>query len=110
MRSPSCQRLATLPSRAPSLLAQIRYQGVDWRDRANWGCNGQRNPYGEHYLDGASLEATEVMFVKVKQRLLERRWSYPTAAVRYDAWLAASDAVRPAWKLPWCRRQRPRKA
>lgn len=86
----------------------LRYQGVDWRDQANWACNkrcGVRgsprpgadplgdctpafrllalptrrpalcpaatharcsaNPYGEHYLDGVSLDPFEVMFVKV---------------------------------------------
>ena len=105
----------------------LRYQGVDWRDKANWACNkrcgavrGRRwapgaarlvqgterrhtflpaspaarilacpppqrspasacarppprspptcsaNPYGEHYLDGVSLNPFEVLFVKAR--------------------------------------------
>lgn len=74
---------------------QVRYQGVDWRDEANWGCNAERNPYGQFYLDGGSLEAMEVMFVKVKQRLLDQRWSYPVNAQLYDQWYQATSEVRP---------------
>ena len=48
---------------------QVRYQGVDWRDKSNWGCNFERNPYGNHYIDGGSLEVMEVMFVKVRLAL-----------------------------------------
>jgi hypothetical protein len=76
-------------------ITQVRYQGVDWRDRSNWGCNMERNPYGNHYLDGGSLEAMEVMFVKVKQRLLDQRWSYPIAASLFDQWYLATENVRP---------------
>jgi hypothetical protein len=73
---------------------QVRYQGVDWRDHNNWGCNEERNPYGSHYLDGASLEAMEVMFVKVKQRLVDLDWSYPLAATQYDKWTLAREMAR----------------
>lgn len=71
----------------------MRYQGVDWRDQKNWGCNEERNPYGAHYLDGGSLEAMEVMFVKVKQRLIDLDWSYPVAATQYDKWYLALEEV-----------------
>lgn len=30
-------------------------QGVDWRDKQNWGCNAGMNPYLEHMNDGISL-------------------------------------------------------
>ena len=30
-------------------------QGVDWRDKSNWGCNGGMNPYLEYMNDGVSL-------------------------------------------------------
>lgn len=73
---------------------QVRYQGVDWRDQSNWGCNEERNPYGQNYLDGGSLEAMEVMFVKVKQRLLDQRWAYPTNAKLYDQWYQATEEAR----------------
>ena len=72
----------------------MRYQGVDWRDPANWGCNLEHNPYGEHYLDGGSLEAMEVVFVKVKQRLLDSGWAYSLQATLFDQWRSASDMVR----------------
>ena len=73
---------------------QVRYQGVDWRDRSNWGCNRGRNPYGSHHIDGGNLEVMEVMFVKVKERLLAQRWSYPVNAQLYDSWLLASLQAR----------------
>ena len=66
---------------------------MDWRDQNNWGCNDERNPYGAHYLDGGSLEAMEVMFVKVKQRIIDLDWSYPYAATQYDKWYLALDEV-----------------
>lgn len=69
---------------------------MDWRDQNNWGCNDERNPYGAHYLDGGSLETMEVMFVKVKQRLIDLDWSYPYAATQYDKWYLALDEVCPA--------------
>ena len=30
-------------------------QGVDWRDKSNWGCNAGMNPYLEYMNDGISL-------------------------------------------------------
>ena len=30
-------------------------QGVDWRDKQNWGCNAGMNPYLEYMNDGISL-------------------------------------------------------
>ena len=41
------------------------------------------NPYGEHYLDGVSLNLFEVMFVKVKGRLLDNGWSFAQQAAKY---------------------------
>lgn len=43
-----------------------RYQGVDWRDGATWGCNGVRSPAGNHYYDGVELDAYEVGCVCVR--------------------------------------------
>jgi len=40
--------------------AQMRYQGVDWQNTANWACNNGISPYGRGTNDGASLEAMEV--------------------------------------------------
>lgn len=35
----------------------------------------------------------EVMFVKVKQRLLDHAWTYPLAAHHFDRWMKAHDLV-----------------
>lgn len=53
------------------------------------------NPYGEYYYDGITIDPFEVMFVKVKDLLLERRWSYALQASKYDAWMA--EQVRCSW-------------
>ena len=76
----------------------MRYQGVDWRNTKNWGCNEQINPFGQDYLDGGHVEAMEVMFVKVKEHLLDRRWDAPVKAQLYDEWTAAAATVR----MPRC--------
>ena len=45
------------------------------------------NPYGENYYDGITIDPFEVIFVKVKELLLERDWSYAVHAAKYDKWL-----------------------
>ncbi|KAI7836092.1 hypothetical protein COHA_010020 [Chlorella ohadii] len=73
----------------------MRYQGVDWLDQANWHCNKRANPYGEHYLDGISLNPFEVLFVKVKERVLQNDWSFAVQAVKYTHWMEAQAAGKP---------------
>lgn len=68
---------------------------MDWRRQENWGCNLERNPYGQHYLDGSSLEAMEVMFVKVKHNMVLLNYPSAIAAVAYDDWMNHTTAVRP---------------
>ncbi|PNH12741.1 LIM domain and RING finger protein [Tetrabaena socialis] len=63
-----------------------KYQGVDWRNKTNWGCNGRSSPQSELTYDGVSLDPHEVMFVKVKEALLQRNISYALKAARYDVW------------------------
>ena len=38
----------------------LRYQGVDWRTKAFWKCNGMIDPRQEGSYDGASLNPLEV--------------------------------------------------
>lgn len=38
----------------------LRYQGVDWRDRASWGCNARIDPHRQDTYDGLSLNPFEV--------------------------------------------------
>lgn len=73
---------------------QVRYRGADWQDTKNWGCNFELNPFGVNYVDSGSLEAMEGMFVKVKQRVVDRAFAYASQALRYDRWRAASVSVR----------------
>lgn len=40
------------------------WQGVDWRDHANWGCNGGLNPYMELLNDGISLVRNSALLPK----------------------------------------------
>ena len=58
-----------------------RYQGVDWRDEANWQCNKAVSPIGKRTFDGVTLPAYEAVFPKVKGSLLES--GVPS---HYDAW------------------------
>lgn len=68
----------------------LRYQGVEWQDRSNWGCNGGMNPYLEFMNDGISLDPLEVVFVKVKAHFIDLGWSYARTAIKHDKWLAGS--------------------
>ena len=86
-----------------------RYVGVDWRNMTNWQCNSGANPYVLNANDGASLEAFEVMFVKVKGHLLQQKWPYMVSADKVTKWkkatvasIATNDYVtRPAkYQLP----------
>jgi hypothetical protein len=65
----------------------LRYQGVDWRNRSNWGCNAGINPYADHMYDGVNISPFEVMFVKVKEFLLEAGWATASHAKKYSAWM-----------------------
>ncbi|DBA99576.1 TPA: hypothetical protein ACH3X3_012154 [Trebouxia sp. C0006] len=70
----------------------MRYQGVDWRDKANWKCNAGFSPYAENHYDGLSIEPLEAVFVKVKSYLLDLQWTGPSKAVKFDQWQTARDA------------------
>jgi hypothetical protein len=72
---------------------QVRYQGVDWRDKSTWGCNAEFNPHHPLHMDGGSIEAMEVMFVKVKERFLEYNWPFAVNAQLYDQWYRATAQV-----------------
>ena len=70
----------------------MRYQGVDWRDHANWECNAGFSPYAENHYDGLSIEPLEAVFVKVKSYLLDLQWTGPSKAVKFDEWQTAQDS------------------
>ena len=69
----------------------LRYQGVNWRDTSHWQCNGGLNPYAEWMYDGINLSPFEVIFVKVKDYLLQANWTAATAASRYSHWVSDHD-------------------
>lgn len=72
----------------------LRYQGIDWTNLDTWDCNARVNPYGENYYDGITIDPFEVVFVKVKDLLLERDWSYAVHAAKYDLWLQVQEKDR----------------
>ena len=63
--------LSILPNMQPLKLRVVRrYQGYDWRDRRNWGCNGKRSPVGRKFYN-STLSVYDLFFVKVKTSLIE---------------------------------------
>ncbi|GLI58416.1 hypothetical protein VaNZ11_000118 [Volvox africanus] len=64
-----------------------KYQNIDWRNKLNWGCNSRSSPQSDLTYDGITLDPLEVMFVKVKDFLLQRNITYALKAAQYDLWL-----------------------
>ncbi len=72
-----------------------RYQGVNWRDEANWDCNGNRFVGRGGGLEGGDVNPFEVIFFKRVWPTLED----PTArTVRY-----AETARYMHWRGQWAR-------
>ncbi len=44
------------------------------------------NPYAEDHYDGVSLNPMEVLFVKVKEFMLDANWVSARLASHYDNW------------------------
>ncbi|KAG2498860.1 hypothetical protein HYH03_003052 [Edaphochlamys debaryana] len=63
-----------------------KYQGVDWRNKSNWGCNQRYSPQSDLTYDGISLDPYEVLFIKVKQVLLERNVTSALTAAKLSTW------------------------
>ena len=60
-----------------------RYQGYDWRDRRNWGCNNQKSPVGRKFYN-STLSIFDLFFVKVKTSLIEAGDATAQQAVRFS--------------------------
>jgi len=43
----------------------FRYQGIDWRQKANWNCNGNIHPSRRGSNDGVDIQPLEVIFHKM---------------------------------------------
>lgn len=69
----------------------VRYQGLDWRDTRNWQCNAGYNPYAEWMYDGINISPFEVMFIKVKEFLLDANWTAATVADKYSKWIMEEE-------------------
>lgn len=74
---------------------QSVYQGVDWRDKAMWRCNGGRNPLGSGIVADVPMSPFELLFVKVKAKVLERGDHLSKAALAYDSWLGGPPVRLP---------------
>lgn len=73
---------------------QARYQGVDWRDNRTWECNRKENPFNYARTDPLTLAPMELMFVKVKESMIQLNYPSALAAVMYDMWQSHVSAVR----------------
>lgn len=74
---------------------QGRYQGIDWRDQSNWGCNAAENPFNYVVEDAVTLAPMELMFVKVKETMIALNAPSVHAAIAYDDWYNHTADVRP---------------
>ena len=59
------------------------------------------NPYDDGSSDGQPLNPLEVLFVKVKDFMLQSRWASATAAAAYDRWITdkVSDTISATSKV-----------
>ena len=67
-------------------VAPCRYQGYDWRDRRNWGCNSKRSPVGQGLFANSTLSLYDLLFVKVKASLIAAGDTNAQLAVKYTKW------------------------
>ena len=67
-------------------VAPCRYQGYDWRDRRNWGCNSKRSPVGQGLYGNSTLSLYDLLFVKVKASLIAAGDTTAQLAVKYTQW------------------------
>ena len=73
---------------ADDCAAPRRYQGQDWRDPHNWGCNNKKSPVGEGLFGGNTLSLHDLVFVKVKSALLASGDSTAMLASKYSMWMS----------------------
>ena len=67
------------------------------------------NPYAEHMYDGIDLSPFEIMFVKLKEFLLEANWTTATQGKKYSLWSLHQVCVRAGFvgrHAPVCRPRR----
>lgn len=69
------------------MLLQSVYQGIDWRDTAQWKCNGGVNPLQSGSVENVPMSPYELVFVKVKTVLVESNNQLTLAALAYEEWL-----------------------
>ena len=70
-----------------------RYQGLDWRDRRNWGCNNKRSPVGQGLFEGGTLSIFDLLFVKVKASLIAAGDTTAQLAVKHTQWMSGSERL-----------------
>lgn len=58
-------------------------------------CNAGENPFNNARVDGLTLAPMELMFVKVKQNMVQLNYPSAVAAVAYGIWQDHAAAVRP---------------
>jgi hypothetical protein len=68
---------------------QMRYQGVDWKDKTNWECNHAVTPIGKRTFDGVTTSAFELVFPKLKGSLLQSGLPSHFEAHKTSEWLTS---------------------
>lgn len=79
----------------------MRYQGVDWRKKANWKCGDNANPFNLAHDDDHGLNPMELMFVKYKFWHAATNNPSMQAARLQSVWLDAYREVRHAHSFPY---------
>jgi hypothetical protein len=73
----------------------LRYQGIDWRKRAGWRCNGDTPPGDlEGAYDGLSINPLEALFVRHTTVAVELQTQHVEEALKYDNWLHNETLLR----------------
>ena len=88
-----------MPTYAYVLPTQVRYQGVDWLDSANWKCNAETDPHGEFAYDGVTLDPYETVFARLDTLLVHQGHPAALAALKYDQWTHVSVNLGPNQNL-----------
>ena len=65
----------------------VRYQGVDWQDERNWGCNGRQAPQGQFSYDGVTLDPYETVFVPHSPLMVQQQHPAAVSTAKYDLWM-----------------------
>lgn len=74
---------------------QARYEGVEWRAEASWGCNQKQSPLHLAAVDDVGLHPMELMFVRVEHWGVQLQYPSMRSAVQYSSWMVRALSAAP---------------